>query len=506
MNPRERILASIIGGALGIVLVYHLISYGLVEPLRQMDKQIASLTDEEAELDELIGMSELLTGQWLDFTSRTFSFEPTKASDSFGLQLKELAKRHGFQDAVFSAGSWTKIGAKTGISTVAQRIGVDGRYDNVIRFLRDIYQAPYLCQITKVSLTPLEAKGRGRDLVKLDITVETPVLPELDKKKFRELANAHTLPAEPLPPFRKGLRGDEAYQALAERNIFRPYQPPPTNVVLIENQDWKTVTLRALFYWDNKVSAEEVKTVAGKANLSVQAKGSIVEINGVYADGQTFGPKRFDFAARKDWTYQVPVHHAPPPPEVVDLAVDNQHSDPVFVEVVVAGKDNKQRNEPLMVFEPGRFDVREYREIQSVVVTAKYSSGRQSVPQTFTPTNGKQIYIVPPEPQEITEMPQRPVEDPPADSAYTVTALLTYEGAQEMVATGTSDRRVIRVGEAGAVDGGTLLAVHPLGGVVRMPTGNYYIYPLGRRFVERVKLSAAEDTGLAAAIDAWSRR
>jgi hypothetical protein len=38
-----------------------------------------------------------------------------------------------------------------------------------------------------------------------------------------------------------------------------------------------------------------------------------------------------------------------------------------------------------------------------------------------------------------------------------------------------------------------------------MPSGNYYIYPLGRRFAERVKLKAKSDEELASAIDAWSR-
>jgi hypothetical protein len=55
------------------------------------------------------------------------------------------------------------------------------------------------------------------------------------------------------------------------------------------------------------------------------------------------------------------------------------------------------------------------------------------------------------------------------------------------------------------VDGGDLVAVHPLGGVVKMPTGNYYIYPLGRKFTQRVKLAACSDLELPGAIDAWSR-
>jgi len=39
-----------------------------------------------------------------------------------------------------------------------------------------------------------------------------------------------------------------------------------------------------------------------------------------------------------------------------------------------------------------------------------------------------------------------------------------------------------------------------------MPSGNYYLYPLGRKFSDRVKLEASQDEDLPAAIDAWTRR
>lgn len=508
MNPRERLLAMVIGAAVAALALYQTVKYVFVSPLAKAETELVKLAEEESELDEVIASSDDLARRWMDFVGRTFAFEPNKALDRFGVELKEIAKQHGFDGAVFSSGTGTSIGSRTGIKTVAHRIGIEGGYDKALAFLRDIYKTPYLCQITKLSLAPMESKGE-RDMVKLECTVEAPVLPQVDKRRIREVANAEPMSAEPgqsLPPFRGNLKPDEAYQILSERNILRPYQPPPTNVVMIDNQDWKTVAASVSFRWDRKVLTEKVETVAGKASLSVQGKGDVVEIEGRYADGVAFGPKEFDFSgAKKDWTYQVPVHHDPPPPEVIDLAVDNQHSASVQLEVVVTAKDKKTKSEPTMVFGPGRSDVREYKDVESVVVTAKYPSGATAPPQTFTPTNNKQTYNVPPEPQEIAEGP-RPVEDLPADGACTVSALLTYEGAHEMVVMSGRERHVIRAGVPEAVDGGTLLAVHPLGGIVRMPTGNYYLYPLGRRFNERVKLAAGSEIELAAAIDAWSRQ
>jgi hypothetical protein len=347
-------------------------------------------------------------------------------------------------------------------------------------------------------------------LVKLEFTIETPVLPKIDRDEIREVANATAMtldPNAPSTPFRKDLMEEETYTVLANRNILRQFVPAPTNVVMIDNQDWKTVAVRVAFFWEGEIKQEYVKTVASRSNLSVQGKGDVSQIEGTYADGKSFGPQRFDFTRGKDWSYVVAEHHAPPPPSMVDLAVNNQHGETVFLEVVVMTEDNKLSVEPVMVFEPGQSDVRVYKDLKSADVTARYASGVRAPMVSFKPAAGKQTYVVPPEPAAPEAQVERPVEDSPADPSLTVTGLLTYEGVHELIATGGRGvRRVIRAGEENTVDGGTLLAVHPLGGIVRMPTGNYYIYPLGRSFTERVLLSAHDESELAEAIDEWSRQ
>ncbi|HVP13783.1 MAG TPA: hypothetical protein VMV94_21585 [Phycisphaerae bacterium] len=509
MNPRERILASVIGAALALVVIYYGINYLFINPLRNADVELTSLTQEQREIDGKMASREVLAARWVKYVGQTF--DPADALDRFGVDLKEICKRHGFEGAVFQPSTGSLIGPKTKIKTVAHRISVDGTFPNVISFLRDIYQTPYMNQITKLSIIPQEAKA-GRNMVRVELTVETPVLPQVDKKKIPEVAVARTMGPElekTLPPFREHLLDDDAYQVLTERNIFRAYEPPPSNIVMIENQDWKDVVAHIAFSWEDKASGPPIiKAIPKKGSVSIEGKGDVAEVQGSYADGESFGPKRFEFGTKKDWVYQVAAHHPPPPPEVIDLAVDNKDSATIQLEVRVNGKDGKSKTEPTMIFEPGRFDVREYKDVTNLTVTAKYASGKPASPQTFTPSVSKLTYTVPPEPAEaVAVTPQQaPVADSPPDPTYTVTALLTYEEVQEMVASSqTSDRKVIRAGEAGAVDGGTLLAVHPLGGVVKMPTGNFYIYPLGRKFTQRVKLAAANETELPEAIDRWSR-
>lgn len=124
------------------------------------------------------------------------------------------------------------------------------------------------------------------------------------------------------------------------------------------------------------------------------------------------------------------------------------------------------------------------------------------------PSDTKQTLTIPPEPEEpvYVDTNQPPPEDAPPDDQYKVAGLWTYRDVQEMIVVGGTGRRVITLADEGAVDGGTLRAVHPLGGVVYMPaTGNYYLYPLGKTFGKRVWLNVESEEGLADAIDAWSR-
>jgi hypothetical protein len=224
-------------------------------------------------------------------------------------------------------------------------------------------------------------------------------------------------------------------------------------------------------------------------------------VGGSYADGSSFGPEKMSLGEKKDWTYVVAVHSPPPPPTVVDQAVDNQDKLPIDIEMMVVDKDGKSKMKPtIRVKALTRSDIDAY-EVASLTVTATYSSGKKSATSTFKPSKEKQVFTVPPEPVEAV-VQGAPTSDPPPDERLAVTGLVTYRGRQEMIAHDGNQRKIIRAGEEGAVDGGSLLAVHPLGGVVKMPSGNFYLYPLGRKFKERMKLDASHEEELAAAIDA----
>ncbi|GJQ25879.1 MAG: hypothetical protein HBSAPP02_09110 [Phycisphaerae bacterium] len=508
MNQRERTLLLVIGGAVGLYVLYQCVNFLFISPVTDSRKRIAELREENDRLENVVRQRRRLVRTWLDAASKTFSYDRAITSNQFGKSLKEVAQRHGFEAAFFTPASGTKIGNKTSITTVAYRIVAEGPFDQARALVNELYRTPYLSQITKLSMSPIQMKGRMRDEVKLELTIETPVLPEIDKKKMPDaalavtMAEAHKPGETPPPPAREALP-DEAMQAiLAKRNIFKTFLPPPENVVLIDNQDLKMVALKVTFFWEGQAEEPIVETVAGMSQKPVKGMGDSVEVMGSYADGKAFGPERLDFNVKKEWTYVVKSHTPPPPPVYVDLAVENATKDPVEVEVTVTGEDGKTKTLPTMRIKPGRTDIDEFKA-QRVAVTATYPSGKKLPARSYVPGAGKQTYVVPVESAEVRVEAPVAVNDPPPDATMSVSGLVTYQGTQELIATGGATRKIIPAGAHGAVDSGTLLAVHPRGGVVKMPSGNYYLYPLGRKFSERVKLNARSDGDLAAAIDAW---
>lgn len=508
MNKRERTLLLVIGGAVGLYVLYQGVNFLFVSPVTDSKKRIVELREENDRLENVVRQRRRLVRTWLDAASKTFSHDRAITSNQFGKSLKEVAQRHGFEAAFFTPTSGTKIGNKTNITTVAYRIVAEGPFDQARALVNELYRTPYLSQITKLSMSPIQMKGRMRDEVKLELTIETPVLPEIDKKKMPDaalavtMAEAHKPGEAPPPPAREALP-DEAMQAiLAKRNIFKTFLPPPENVVLIDNQDLKMVALKVTFFWEGQAEEPIVETVAGMSQKPVKGLGDAVEVMGSYADGKAFGPERLDFNVKKEWTYVVKSHTPPPPPVYVDLAVENATKEPVDVEVTVTGEDGKTKTLPTMRIKPGRTDIDEFKA-QRVAVTATYPSGKKLPARSYVPGAGKQTYLVPVESAEVRVEAPVAVHDPPPDATMSVSGLVTYRGTQELIATGGATRKIIPAGAHGAMDSGTLLAVHPRGGVVKMPSGNYYLYPLGRKFSDRVKLDARSDGDLAAAIDAW---
>lgn len=501
MNPRERRMAIIVGVGLGAALLYYGGRYLFHEPYKAAQTEIVNKKKQLRDYERLIASREGLAERWNRFAARTASHDPLEAANELQRSIPAMLERNRLKlSGPCSPLSGAQIGERTGIRTVAVRASAEGRYADVVGFLRELYASPRVFQVTKLILNPVHIKG-VRDRVKIDLHIETPVLPRIKAIEVPEAAAAQAqdeLEQAPRDPLRVIDEG-KAYATLSGRNIFRQFEPPPTNVVTVDNQDRLPVRLSVEFQWDDAVEKQPEATVGGKSKQPLTGKGDVAIVTAIYADGKTLGPQRFDAATRQPWSWTIPPHT---PPEVVDLAVDNQHEQGVEIVVTVTDESGKTVTKPTMRINAAtKMDVEVYKAA-TVTVAATYPSGRPAKQETFRPREGKQFLVVP------VERPDEPVqtagvEDAPADVNLAVTGLLTYPNMHEMIAmnSATQQRQVICTGEA--VDGGVLLGVHPtFGGVVLMrATGNYYLYPLGKKFTERILLDARTEDEVPAAIE-----
>src|SRR5207253_1987222 len=97
---------------------------------------------------------------------------------------------------------------------------------------------------------------QGRNRVKIDqLIVETPRLPRFTPKERTDIGIKTDPPAmdsidePPSEPARPDPPTEPRVALLKERNIFRLYVPPPTNFVVIDNQDRLNVAVTLKSFW-----------------------------------------------------------------------------------------------------------------------------------------------------------------------------------------------------------------------------------------------------------------
>ncbi|HPF39937.1 MAG TPA: hypothetical protein P5081_12190 [Phycisphaerae bacterium] len=520
MNASEKRLMIVFGVALSCVAGYYILNGVFLGPIKQAREDKAKYTNEANRLVRTIKSEKKLAREWESYVSRTFSFDQNQSFDWFGEVLKDTAAKNGFTAPNIKKRTSTKrLGKKTGIEVISYEITVKDEFTKAMKLLRAMYDSQYVSQVSDVMFTP-ETRD-GRDVVKLSFQVSTLILPEVSKKESREFAKARPQMHDPksqMGRWRQDFPPASAFAVFTSKNIFREYMPPPTNTVIVDNLDRKLVGIRATYLWDGEVQNETQIGVQPGKQETIVGKGNLVEIVGAYADGTEFKQKHA-FNDGKPWSYKVPTYTDPEPPKVINLAVDSRDKAEARFTLTITEEDGKKRTLPPMVIGPeskislGEFEAKEIR------VAAVYETGRNVNAGTFRPSTNEQVYLIPeqakaPPPDENTEPTRVVREDDPPAPGYTVTGMLTYRDnyekrdKQELIVNGPDGREIFVAGDQRKlIDGGVLISVCPLGGIVYMPNSeNYYLYPRGEGFEMRARLNAERPEQLAMAIEEWSRQ
>lgn len=510
MSGRERTIAIGIGGLIGAWALYAAVNWVFISPVTTANQQIKKLDKEYRELraqrDKVAKYSE----EWKEFAKRSYSFNLIDTQNAFQTALKQLATKHQLSGQSIQNASTGRL-AGTDIVTVTVRVNGEGSLANVAAFLRDIYQLPVLLNIKKLRLSPVSLPDGTLNVRIGELLIETLIPSEIKNAVDRVKAAVRgttTMPSDPgLAPksLREGLASAEEHSRIAARNIFKPYTPAPSFSVAVDNQDREPVEVMAKYSWEGQSTEQPKETVTGKSRRDLSpGVGDKAEIVVRYKDGKTFGPTSLVYAAGKPAVVVVPTHTPAPPPEEFQYTVRNDTDKPVEVEVSIT-KGGVAKVLPLMKVMPKASAELMPLKGERLMLTGVYEDGSKALPGTYdVKTQATGVYVVPVK-AAVAERP-RPQQTTPPSPDLQVTALLTYPEQQELVAmnTKTKKREIKARGET--IDGGKLIAVHPLGGVVRMPGDVFFLYPLGQKFDKRVELDTREEADVPAAIARWNRQ
>lgn len=243
MTQRERILVAGVAGLIVVAGGAALVRSHIIQPLREKHETLAALQARREELMlRLRHEAEVLEG-WRRKTAATLHAAPFEASQLFRQDMEKVLERSGLSNRMVRllTPSREAKGMREGFTALRVSASGEGTLAQVVAFLREYYQRPYLTRITKLTLTtPEQIRGGARPgprtrretattggdepkiTVKLDaVALILPKLPGVP----------HT-PLDPNRPERDVVRPlidveDEKYNEVVQANLFKLYQPPP---------------------------------------------------------------------------------------------------------------------------------------------------------------------------------------------------------------------------------------------------------------------------------------
>ena len=212
MKKREKILAGIVGGILGIFILGFLIKGFFLKPLNEVDKQTGFLREKLAkahnERTEYFNAEDALK----KIARRTFSDDLNQASARAGEMLMRQIALAGLNESDFTR---LPVGPRRlrGASEIGWSITGKGDLNRIINLLFLVESSPCLHRVESVSLSSYDKPGEIRVRF-LFLTLVLDPAPVTD-------------PVELKPEF--GLDSPErlAYNTILQRNFLLPYVPAP---------------------------------------------------------------------------------------------------------------------------------------------------------------------------------------------------------------------------------------------------------------------------------------
>jgi Tfp pilus assembly protein PilO len=243
MNVREKGLAGCLVGVIVAYGGYVLVKSQVYEPRKRLLTNIREAAVRREKLQNRLSNADQIVQAWQEHTQRTLDEEWFPAHQAFREEVEALLKRNNLTEGL-SVGQppekYERKSVREGFVTLPVSVHAEGKLADVVNFLKDFYQLPYMVRVDKLHLRAKKMRtSRGRKAAggapepKLDITMtlSTLVLPKVNGVDHPTIdLVALNDPASDISfdvPLR--LREDDpvAYNKIANVNLFKVYQPPP---------------------------------------------------------------------------------------------------------------------------------------------------------------------------------------------------------------------------------------------------------------------------------------
>ena len=218
MNRREKILAAVVASIIGVVVLYGVINRMVLAGGRKLSEQAHTIRKKIDELERDNRRLGRYRSRFVDLRNRTFDDNPRRASVLADTAIKQIAKRAGLTQADYTVSSFAERREANAYRELLCTITGTASLDRLTNFLYLLGRDERLCRITHLSVKRRqERRGPAKVSFSLrystlvfDGNVPVPVPPRPTATQPVEIVGLNT-------PERS------AYDAIAARNVFRPY-------------------------------------------------------------------------------------------------------------------------------------------------------------------------------------------------------------------------------------------------------------------------------------------
>lgn len=214
MKKREKILAGIVFGMIGLFVLGFAIKGFFVRPLREVEKQTGLIREKIEKINKERREYFQAEDRLKAVAAKTFAFSVDEASARSGEMMTHYIAQAGLNEADFTR---LPVGPRRmrGASEIGWSVQGKGNLEKILNLLFLVQTSPQVHRVEGVTLTAFEKPGE----IKVRFVFLTLVVEPAPEVELAALPQPHDLKSEERL----------AYNAILQRDILRPYikAPPP---------------------------------------------------------------------------------------------------------------------------------------------------------------------------------------------------------------------------------------------------------------------------------------